>query len=56
VRRRQWAEALEGREDVGFEDGHEEKLKQFIFELANPELCESVTPVRAATLRADLAS
>ncbi len=51
---RVWAEALEAREDVGFEEEHGDVLKQFIFELANPELFESLTPTRAETLKATL--
>jgi hypothetical protein len=38
-----WAEAIEGREDVGFEPGHEETLSQFVFETANPTLAEALS-------------
>ena len=34
----QWADLLEGRDDVGLEPGHEDVLKQVIFDLANPAL------------------
>lgn len=33
-----WADAIEARDDIGFEPEWVEMLKQFIFELANPEL------------------
>ncbi len=33
-----WADAIEARDDIGFEPHWVELLKQFIFELANPEL------------------
>ena len=32
----EWADALESRDDVGYEKGHEVLLRQFLFELANP--------------------
>jgi hypothetical protein len=51
----QWAEALEAREDVGFEAGNEELLKRLVFELANPDITEPLTPQRGAALRSDLA-
>jgi hypothetical protein len=39
-----WAQALEGREDLGFEDGWEDTLKELLFEIATPELSEPLTP------------
>lgn len=33
-----WAEMIEGREDIGYEAGYEDGLKGFIFELANHEI------------------
>lgn len=36
-----WADALESREDIGFEDGCGEILADVIYELANPELTRS---------------
>ena len=39
----EWADAIEVREDVDFESGHEEVLKEFIFWLANPLLTASPT-------------
>jgi hypothetical protein len=38
-----WANAIESRDDIGFERAHSELLKQFIFELANPELSEPLS-------------
>jgi hypothetical protein len=35
-----WADAIEGREDVGFDKRSEMLLKEFVFTLANPELTE----------------
>ncbi len=34
----EWAELLEGREDLGHEAGHEDLLASAVFELANPLL------------------
>lgn len=39
-----WAEALAGRDDVGFEKGWDDTLKDFLFEIATPELAEPLTP------------
>jgi hypothetical protein len=39
-----WAEALEGRDDLGFEDGWEDTLKELLFEIATPDLAEPLTP------------
>jgi hypothetical protein len=50
----QWAEALEAREDIGFEAGYEDVLKRLVFELANPEITEPLTPRRATSLRGEL--
>lgn len=46
----QWAEAVEGREDIGFEPGQEDRLKHFLFEAANPELSRPVEQVCAEWL------
>ena len=45
---RAWAEALEGRDDVGLEPGAEGVLKDFLFALATPELEGELTPEAAA--------
>ncbi|HEX4222890.1 MAG TPA: hypothetical protein VHZ97_11035 [Pseudonocardiaceae bacterium] len=39
-----WAEALAGRDDLGFEQGWADTLKDFLFEIATPELAEPLTP------------
>jgi len=40
----QWADLLEGRNDVGLESGHEDVLKEVIFDLANPALQGPLNP------------
>ncbi len=40
---REWADAVEAREDIGYEQGAEEVLSNFIFELANPEITRPLT-------------
>lgn len=42
-----WAEAIEGRDDVGFEAHHEELLRRLIFELANPLVVRELSLDRA---------
>jgi hypothetical protein len=44
---RRWAEALEGRDDVGLQAGAEDALKDLLFELSTPEITEPLTPQRA---------
>ncbi|MGI5214911.1 hypothetical protein [Plantactinospora sp. CA-290183] len=44
-----WAEALEGRDDIGLETGFENLLKGFLFEIATPALFGDLTPALAAT-------
>ena len=44
----QWANAVEGRDDIGFERSAGELLREFIFELATPEITTALTPARAA--------
>lgn len=51
-----WAEALEGRDDVGLEPGYEDRLKDFLFTLATPELTEPLTPALAEHWLAVLAA
>jgi hypothetical protein len=43
----EWANALEGRDDVGYEDRISDTLRQIIFELANPLLTTPLEPARA---------
>jgi len=38
-----WANAVESREDIGLEHGHEELLGAFLFETANPLLAEPIS-------------
>lgn len=39
----EWANIIEGRDDIGFESRKEDLLKSLIFELANPELTNQLT-------------
>ncbi|MFI0818131.1 hypothetical protein ACH4TX_16665 [Streptomyces sp. NPDC021098] len=39
-----WAHTVHFREDVELEEGHEDPLTQFLFEVSTPELFEAVTP------------
>ncbi len=47
---RAWAEAIEGRDDIGLAAVYEEVLNDTIFELANPELSHALTPLLAQEL------
>ncbi len=38
-----WANAIEGREDIGFEAGYEDRLNEAIHQLANPLLTSPIT-------------
>jgi hypothetical protein len=38
-----WAEALEGRDDLGFHSDCADRLKDFLFEFATPEVNEPIT-------------
>ena len=38
-----WADAVEGREDIGLEPGSAGILRDFIFEVANPSLSGPIT-------------
>jgi hypothetical protein len=42
-----WADAVESRDDIGFESGHEELLRAFVFETANPVLFEPISETYA---------
>lgn len=49
----QWANLIEGREDICFEVGSEEQIEPVLYELANPELTQALDWDRAnALLRA----
>jgi hypothetical protein len=43
----EWADAVEVRNDIGLEEGYEDLLKDFIFELANPKINVPLTPSSA---------
>ena len=45
-----WANAVEGRDDIGFESGNEQLLREFVHELANPLITQPLTPERAIEL------
>jgi hypothetical protein len=47
---RAWAEAIEGRDDIGFVGADEVLLRDAIFELANPKLSYALTPLLAKHL------
>ncbi len=49
-----WAEALEAREDIGFEAGQDEILKCVVFALANPAICEPLSLQAANRILAQL--
>lgn len=38
-----WGNAIEGREDIGFEAGHETIIAETIYQLANPLLTEAIS-------------
>jgi hypothetical protein len=50
-----WAELLEMRDDVGFEERWSSELRRLIFVLANPEINEPLMPALAIKLRRVLA-
>lgn len=45
-----WANAIESREDVGFEADSEDLIREVIYELANPYLTEDLTKERAIAI------
>lgn len=42
-----WANAVEGRDDVGLESGAEDVLREFLFELSTPEVTRALTQATA---------
>ncbi len=40
----EWANAIEGRDDIGYEPGREDLLRDLVFELANPDMTRQLTP------------
>jgi hypothetical protein len=51
-----WANAIEGREDIGFEPGCENLLNEIIYQLANPLLTEAINVNTVSRLRDRLSS
>ena len=47
----EWAEALEGRDDIGYESRLSDTLRQIVFELANPLLTTPIGPGRVRRLK-----
>jgi hypothetical protein len=45
-----WANAVEGRDDIGFEAANERLLRELVHELANPLLTQSLTRGRGVEL------
>jgi hypothetical protein len=45
-----WANAVEGRDDIGFESPNDEMLRELVHELANPLLTQPLTRERAFEL------
>ena len=50
----EWAEALEMRDDVGFDDEHSQALSRAIFVLANPDVNGPLTLERAERLMVEI--
>ena len=46
-----WADLVECREDLGYEQGFEDALQRAVFELANPNLAQPVTSEVAHALQ-----
>lgn len=42
-----WANAIEGREDIGYAPSSEDTLAEFVFEIANPDIAGALTPALA---------
>lgn len=45
-----WANLVEGRDDVEFEQEHSEEIEDVLYELANPELTQTLDKARAKML------
>jgi hypothetical protein len=39
-----WADAVEARDDIGYEHDQDDALRAFVFETANPTLAEPISP------------
>jgi hypothetical protein len=44
-----WADAIEGRDDIGFAPGQSEQLTRFVFETANPSLAVAMSDHHAGS-------
>jgi len=51
-----WADSLEGRDDINFESGLEDVIKDVVFQLANPEITARLTASGARALKSQLSS
>jgi hypothetical protein len=49
-----WANAIEGRDDIGFEEGFEAIIKDTVFQLATPEITKTLTMTAAQEWRHQL--
>lgn len=45
-----WANAIEGRDDIAYDENNAERINALIYELANPYLTETLTKERAEYL------
>ncbi len=50
-----WADAVEGRDDIQYLDGQEEKIADLLFRLSSPEINTPLSPDVAQALRSELA-
>ena len=50
----EWADAIEGRDDIGYDGPRGDYLKQLVIKLANPLLAEQLTPAIARTWKDSL--
>lgn len=50
-----WAEAIEGRDDIGLEEGASDRLKSFLMELSTPEVTRPLSRESAREWRQALA-
>jgi hypothetical protein len=49
-----WADAIEGRSDIGLEPGAEEQLKQLLFEISTAEINFAITEAQVSAWRRQL--
>jgi hypothetical protein len=50
-----WADAVEGRDDIQYREGHEKEIADLLFRLSGPEISGPLCPVTAQALRDELA-